>query len=587
MEKAPIRGVGGREEGSGPQTLDRSDSSDRIVTLHYHGSCSKCHHFHRHVAFDVHLGDEIHTRFRCERCGHPILGLGRTDTQNSLASQDSFPIVNSAVETIPAQSACSNRLDAHPNLQFNTSQLPLVSDPLSAIAEQSSLGESRPISAVSAQAPNVSPNHRASVAEAIANPTARSTVESGIGHQTLESSTRGNSHLRSFLWKCICRIVSNLAHRIGDAQREVRFLGLRLQFQLTSDRPNERHSSSLARARHMIEDIPSSEDAEESIQDACRFPQADGLSARIEEETFSTLVYAQRECANHPSHMEADTTTGNQDQNVALKKERLRIERREKTLKARALQKKCDCADDCHCVQQVIQRARGDSTRFSDNGTLTRSGTSRSFQWVPAFPLGHLARRSSTSSESNPLLAIGARPDPLAHVGEVRFPHWRPSGTTRSASTHDGNRVPEQPSAAASNTSSISLHPDRPIFPGRSFSASLLPLSPSSTGDDFETRDISHTLEFLRNVRAVASGSIPLPWRRSSRFLYNVPFGWPADIDKDSTEPNSPSPRSQSINGVSHPTDQEGRPGVGGLGLTSPDSSLIQEETRENVIGPS
>ena len=131
-----------------PQRLDRRDHSVRLL---YHGNCSKCHHFHRHVAFKVKIDEAEHTRFYCERCRHPIFGLGRTDTQNSLASQDSFPINEGVVEVVSALDICSNRPGPLPSLQLNTSSpIQLGTGPLSAILEQSPQGQTRPTFAVSA-----------------------------------------------------------------------------------------------------------------------------------------------------------------------------------------------------------------------------------------------------------------------------------------------------------------------------------------------------------------------------------------------------------------------------------------------------
>ena len=65
------------------------NSSEANVGIPFHGSCSRCHHFHNNHHFTFSLNSTVHTRLLCERCSHPMFGLGRTSTQNTLASVES------------------------------------------------------------------------------------------------------------------------------------------------------------------------------------------------------------------------------------------------------------------------------------------------------------------------------------------------------------------------------------------------------------------------------------------------------------------------------------------------------------------
>lgn len=65
------------------------NSSEANVGIPFHGSCSRCHHFHINHQFEFSLDSTVHTRLFCERCNHPIFGLGRVSTQNTLASVES------------------------------------------------------------------------------------------------------------------------------------------------------------------------------------------------------------------------------------------------------------------------------------------------------------------------------------------------------------------------------------------------------------------------------------------------------------------------------------------------------------------
>ena len=99
------------------------DSSEANVGIPFHGSCSKCHHFHNNHQITFSLDSTVHTRLLCEKCNHPMFGLGRASTQNTLASVESGftftpracvdrPRQNSAlqVEAQPSASELSRRL---------------------------------------------------------------------------------------------------------------------------------------------------------------------------------------------------------------------------------------------------------------------------------------------------------------------------------------------------------------------------------------------------------------------------------------------------------------------------------------------
>lgn len=52
----------------------------------FHGTCSRCHHLHTNKSLHLPYDTQKHTRFNCEYCQHPIVGIGRTSTQTTLAS---------------------------------------------------------------------------------------------------------------------------------------------------------------------------------------------------------------------------------------------------------------------------------------------------------------------------------------------------------------------------------------------------------------------------------------------------------------------------------------------------------------------
>ena len=88
---------------------EHHNSSEANVGIPFHGSCSKCHHFHNNHQFTFSLDSTVHTRLFCERCNHPMFGLGRASTQNTLASVESGYLFTPR--------ACVDRPEQKPALQ--------------------------------------------------------------------------------------------------------------------------------------------------------------------------------------------------------------------------------------------------------------------------------------------------------------------------------------------------------------------------------------------------------------------------------------------------------------------------------------
>ncbi len=570
--------TGRRAEDPRPRLAERSDQSEGTIRLLYHGSCSRCHHFHRHVAFDVQVDHTYHTRFHCERCHHPMFGLGRTDTQISLASQDSFPMNDGVLDCAPAAVSCSNNREPPLSLQLRTlTNPPPAPEQLSAIPEQSALGQSRSTPATSAPPPN--DLTRVLPAEPRTTLGGLSAVEILPGPQDLKRLTRETKPRPTFISSWVCKVVDKLARRIDNKPHEVKVRGLRLHYQFTSDHLREHQHSCLATALPSVDELPIV-NAHEPRQDNSRLLGAGALSTEPMEERDGSLLCGERNGSSADPTCQAHTidefvTNGH----TALKEERLRTARRDKTLRTRALQKKCNCTEACHCKVGGIEPSISDSTRHMNYGSIVRSATSGSFQWFPAYPLGDSVRRSSTSSESN-ALQTGARPDPLTHVGGVHFSRWRPSNAANSTTMVDSSGGRGQASAAASNTSSVSLHPSRPVLPRRSLSASLLPFAPPSIGHDFGTREVFRSLDFLHRARAVAAGSDFLPWRRSGSFPRRLEYDWAVEPDASSTEVHPPSLGTLSTDTVNYPLAQESQPQIDGLGASSSSSSLVHDSAR-------
>lgn len=357
-----------------------------------------------------------------------------------------------------------------------------------------------------------------------------------------------------------CRkVVGRLARRIDNAPHEIRFLGLRLHYQLDSVHLIEHQSPSLAIALPLVDQVPTLNIAQESRQDEYEVMGIDGMSIEPVEERIASPSYGERDDLNADPARQAPTSTHlTTNRHSTLKEEPPCEERREKIVLRRALQRKCNHTGICDWKGKGVEPSVSDNSRHIQDEDMISSAISRSHRCFPAGSLRDSVRRSSISSESDPV-QIGARPDPIAHVGGFYFPRWRPTNTAKSTASGDSSGGQRHDSAAASNTSSVSLYPSRPVLPARSFSASLLPFTPPSSEYDFGARDVFRSLEFLHHARAIAVGSDFLPWRRSgsipgiSRYDQAIePGEYLAE-----TSPPLPHAHAPSTNTVCHPMPQE------------------------------
>ena len=114
------------------------ESDSWTVDIPYHGSCTKCHHFHINHTFSFRTDPGTHTRLCCERCGHVMFGLGGTSIQSSLASVETVDSVKtdhsdpylapSALRNVPEESKESFPPPAKPESEssdiFQVTSLP-------------------------------------------------------------------------------------------------------------------------------------------------------------------------------------------------------------------------------------------------------------------------------------------------------------------------------------------------------------------------------------------------------------------------------------------------------------------------------
>ena len=431
------------------------DSTQNRCTLHYHGSCSNCHHFHRHVAFDIPEDDATATRFLCERCRHPMFGLGRTNTQITLASQDSFPLEDGTVRRPPSGQPCNDR-----RIFAWDPQLPTLEDSHSVSHCQQSGVEDR---------------------TAISNP----------DHNSITSSTndwlRKNPTVRqpwsSNISYYVHRLLQMIVGRFSGVSRQYRLLGIELSFRIASDyheninstgRPlTVEHVSQMPAGilDHEISSIKSSDQDPVWRSRTPVNPSLDSLNAAINRR--STVL----------------------DVDQAAKEERLRNHRRDQTLRKRALQKGCDCTESCHCKLEDPGSATGATKNHSSTASKFESQIDAAEG--PRFAVDH----EQQSSRSYPFVDMG---DIFDYHQEPRELVIQPGGDNYE----HYRRTPTN----MSNASTISLHPGRPIFPQRSASISMLSSSPITNDYPTVVADVFRRLDGIHRKHSATGPTSPVAW---------------------------------------------------------------------------
>lgn len=464
----------------------RSDSTSEVLV---HGSCSKCHHLHRHVPLRLPRDDTDHKRFECQICRYPMFGLGRASTQVTLASVDSIPTGGRTFETLQDDPQCTNGERAivpTPLLRVDTSREPLlgprVPEELSAITERSSPGiRSRSTSHTQALPRDVSSGDLHGSIEAEDSLARRG--ELGNEPDTERLSMPG-SRRQSRLLAYIARVLRRLTARICGTSKELRLLGFGVSVNISSYHSQSHQSFILPNAPTF--------DARASTPGAIGDAVPNRTLPSDPENPFSDPsgeLGGQHAMTNDSSgHQNSEQIESSADVQMghgATKQDRLQSRRRQKTFR-NILRKGCDCTQTCHCKRALTSDWFQPSTR---NGSSRRSS------------------RSSDSSESQVIQSQGA----LAQVGSFARAQRRQPSTDNSGSTSDNcyrigrsGRVPTD----GSNESSISLYPHRPIFPGRRFSASTLPSAHEASHYVPVVADLLWHVEHQRRSRPSALASL-------------------------------------------------------------------------------
>ena len=461
------------DDESTPRSSGVEDNQNETIEFPFHGSCPKCHHFHTNRPFTIFTNSTKHSRFQCDACKHHILGLGRASTQTTLASVESIPVLSNRQSLISRPSNLQICVNAPP-------QAPSVNSPispddlnipthLSTITEANTLnGRSRSPSyrqarlSISPQR-SISPNPRASLRD---NGTSAQ-EQLGVGRK---STIRSSSRFK--LGVLFRRGKERLLRKSG----KLKIFGFNITItrgrppvppDSTSPRPNLtafKSSTTDARitpVRHFTGEVP-------NLGRTVSNPPSPVADISQERAGPSSEVVHDEARPTNPQRPEAeevqDLTTNpaeadaDEDQRAEIEKiEKIRVRRREATLRSEALRKPyCHCRVGCPCL--------GDD-RESDGATEGHVAHSQiSVSEVPSLPFLGPAVDSSRSSSPQAshgnarlLSGIGSHINLSQVYAHRRISHAENPSSGADSNRRQAQRLSQDTTAWGSTDSSISL----------------------------------------------------------------------------------------------------------------------------------
>ena len=371
----------------------------------FHGSCSRCHHFHINHPFTFSLDSTVHTRLPCERCNHPMFGLGRVSTQSTLASVESGSTFTprACVDRLGQQQPSASQVETVPG----TSTLGL----LTTITERRSPAASRSTSNI--RTPTRTLSETSLSGQEVGGSVGRGELDDGRAERenTPEESPENQA-----------------LHPPTTTLRRLRTIGHRFKKRFSATRKDWK----LPRIRLQVTYAPSV-----------------GMTGHSSASASTTGISSRQEQSENAEQLVSGTGDDTEDRHASL-----RARRRELTLaKERELAsvRKCECGPECACISG------------SNVPQVDRADTPDIFvpPWV--IPPNH---SSTGSSNSQPSQNSAHGLDPLLHIGDHLASSRRSSSADESSSAADsGSRRIRlsQGSTLWSNGSSISLRTRRPL----------------------------------------------------------------------------------------------------------------------------
>ncbi|KAL8750467.1 MAG: hypothetical protein Q9199_007047 [Rusavskia elegans] len=355
-----------------------------------------CHHLHTNKALHLPLDPQQHTRFNCDNCEHPILGIGRTSTQTTLASIETNAAGQRSWRTEPEAASGQDYQPIpvpvqSPPLRVDTSG---TSGPLSTIAEGVSPAQQSSAVLTPAVSGDLRSERSISQEWTPAQQILRDEEHEIYEHRRPDTygpvPSDNLSKPSGGFW--IRQSQRRFRERIRQHFRKPRSfkisrLGLHVDVSLTPSAP-DRPSLPATNALPTNTCDPSNDPSSASIASA--EPGAtltSGLStpARSNPVSLHSPEPPQQAASAHPDPLIGRTLT------LPEKHERIRALRREATLKRQAeLISRCECQSECQCRNGSVH---------SNAASLGPEPSERSIQ-VPVHSLHHLLSESGGSSTS-------------------------------------------------------------------------------------------------------------------------------------------------------------------------------------------
>ena len=385
--------------------------------LSMHVSCPHCKHYHRHTLFTLPKDDSKHTRFKCTTCEYPIMGIGRSSTQTTLASVDSILPATDGRPRMPQKAPCTNsRL---PRIQTNSLGNTQPTNRLTPLVERSPIVP--PAGHEREKASRSIPMDSSSKSHIKFGPGTKPGVLHKVDSKRQESKSTRKWSL-SYAWDRMRSFKGRAKDRLLKRQRGS-------------------HSSRATISEEL--NSPSSPVVSDVVP-------VTGTQGR-ESEDPDEMIALER------SAKASDAVQNPSTKGSFSKEERVRQFRSQKTLERKALtQAVCECEKDCHCYSQHHTDPREMNSTMSPQCSI-------SIDAVPAHPLD---RRPLTDPGSEtslgplhlPSYQFGQQfPTSLDHP--IRFSILNSTDSNRS---RDSQALTQVGSDASTSGSSRTMHEIRP-----------------------------------------------------------------------------------------------------------------------------
>ena len=316
----------------------------------------RCHHLHTNIALRLPLDPQEHTRFYCDNCEHPILGIGRTSTQTTLAS----------IETNAAGQR-SWRTDPEPaSDQDYQPSPPLAQSPPLRVDTSGHSGQLSTIAEGVSPAPQSSAVHTPAVSGDLRSERSISQEWTPTQRISRDEEHRAREHKKPEIYGPVP--IDRLLKPSGGFWKRQSQRSLRETIRRHLQKPRSFHISKLGLHVHVSHTTPSASGRAplpatnpqptntcESSKDApavsiasaqARATRTSGLSTPVRSNPGSvhSAEASQPSASAHPDPLIGRTWT------LPEKHERIRALRREATLKRQAeLISRCECQSECQC----------------------------------------------------------------------------------------------------------------------------------------------------------------------------------------------------------------------------------------------